>query len=87
VREHPGYLDLGATANERQLAYRRLFDTPAAADEVDTIRLYLQRQHALGSSRFKDAIERQLARRVGPATVGRPRKPRQSEETALCPLF
>jgi len=83
VREHPAYQALGASASERQLAYRRLFDTPAAADEVDTIRLYLQRQHALGSSRFKDAIERQLARPVGPAKVGRPRKPRQGTETAL----
>ncbi len=69
VREHPAFQALGATASEPQLTYRRLFDTPAAADEVDTIRRYLQRQHALGSSHFMDAIERQLARRVGPAKV------------------
>ena len=83
VSEHPAYYALGATVSERQLAYRSLFDMPAAPDKVDTIRLYLRRQHALGSSRFKDAIERQLARRVGPAKVGRPRKQPQSTETAL----
>jgi hypothetical protein len=58
---------LGATAQERQLASRRLFDVPPAADELDTIRTDLQSQHALGSTRFQMAIERQLARRVGPA--------------------
>lgn len=62
VREHPAYQALGATASEPQLAYRGLFDAPATADEVDTIR---------------------LARPIGPATVGRPRKPRQGTETAL----
>ena len=67
VNNHPAYQALGATASERQLVYCRLFDMPAASDEVNTIRQYLQRQHALRSSRFKDAIERQLARRVGPA--------------------
>ena len=56
---------------------------PAASDEVNTIRQYLQRQHALGSSRFKDAIERQLARRVGPAKWADPAKNPQSTETAL----
>ena len=83
VNNHPAYQALGATASERQLVYCRLFDMPAASDEVNTIRQYLQRQHALRSSRFKDAIERQLARRVGPAKVGRPRKQPQSTETAL----
>ena len=33
-----------------------------APEELDAIRLYLQRQHALGSSRFRAAIEAQLAR-------------------------
>ena len=34
----------------------------------------LQSQHALGSERFRQAIEKQLARRTGPAKIGRPRK-------------
>ena len=72
VSEHPPYHALGGTVSERQLAYRRLFDMPAAPDEVDAIRIKAQRQHPLWSNRFKDAIERQLARRVGSAKVGRP---------------
>jgi putative transposase len=83
LTQHPAYRVLGATAQERQLAYPRLFDDPPAADELDTIRTYLQRQHALGSTRFQMAIERQLARRVGPAKVGRPRKQASGRETAL----
>ncbi|MCW8808312.1 MAG: hypothetical protein OQK79_09400 [Rhodanobacter sp.] len=43
-------------------------------EDVDTIRAHLQRQHALGSERFRSAIEAQLARHAGPARIGRPRK-------------
>jgi putative transposase len=73
LTQHPDYRALGSNADVRRLAYRRLFDDATAEDETDTIRTCLLRQHALGS-RFQAAIERQLARRVGPAKLGRPRK-------------
>ena len=83
LTQHPAYRALGATSDERQHAYRRLFDDPPDADELDAICTYLQRQHALGSTRFQLSIERQLARRVGPAKVGRPRKKTAGGEIAL----
>jgi putative transposase len=83
LQPHPTYLALGATAAERQLAYRTLFEAAPSPDEIETIRLYLQRQHVLGSSRFRVAIESQVARRVGPAKVGRPRKRGEHGETSL----
>ncbi|MBW3551637.1 MAG: hypothetical protein KY442_12860 [Proteobacteria bacterium] len=46
-----------------------------APDELERIRLRLQRQHALGTDRFRAMIEEQLQRRAGPAKIGRPRKP------------
>ncbi|ALN59067.1 hypothetical protein GLE_3723 [Lysobacter enzymogenes] len=42
-------------------------------EELQPIRLRLQRQHALGFDRFREMIEGQLQRRAGPAKIGRPR--------------
>ncbi len=81
VRPHPTYQQLGRDDAERCLHYRALFDQPTGPDELDAIRLNLQRQHALGSERFRAAIEAQLNRRAGPAKIGRPRK--QPVESAL----
>jgi len=43
-------------------------------EELELIRLRLQRQHALGTDRLRALIEAQLDRRAGPAKIGRPRK-------------
>lgn len=74
IRPHPVYIALGKTADERRCAYRALFDQSPHPDELETIRSTLQRQHALGPARFRAAIEAQLARRAGPAKIGRPPK-------------
>jgi hypothetical protein len=50
------------------------FDEALDGDQLDAIRAHLQRQHALGSERFRVAIETPLNRRAGPAKIGRPRK-------------
>ena len=71
---HPVYLALGPTHADRCVAYRDWVMQPIEASETKTIRLTLQSQHALGSERFRQAIEKQLARRAGPAKIGRPRK-------------
>lgn len=78
LHRHPCYLQLGQDEQARRQRYRELFDQIPNDDELDSIRLHLQRQHALGSDRFRAAIEAQLNRRAGPAKIGRPRK-RQSE--------
>ncbi len=43
-------------------------------EDIEAIRLHLQRGYAFGSDRFRQAIEAQLNRRAGPARIGRPRK-------------
>jgi putative transposase len=74
LHPHPAYWALGADATARQCAYRALVADALSTDDLDLIRLRLQRQHALGSDRFRDFIEAQLSRRAGPAKIGRPRK-------------
>jgi len=85
IHPHPTYLALGRTDQERHRAYRALAVENLPQDHLDAIRIHLQRQHALGSERFRTAIEAQLSRRAGPAKIGRPRKksPEQSSKSAL----
>ena len=47
-------------------------------EDLEAIRLHLSRQHAYGSDRFRQAIEVQLGRIVGPQKIGRPRKEEQN---------
>ncbi len=70
------YLALGTTDAERSASYRALAMENLSGEQLDAIRAHLQRQHALGSDRFRTAIEAPPARRAGPAKIGRPRKVR-----------
>ena len=74
VTPHPNFLSLGSDAESRQHAYRELVRQAISDDDLTAIRLHLQRQHALGTDRFRAAIEAQLGRRAGPAKIGRPGK-------------
>src|SRR5690606_34512856 len=65
---------LSATRKE---AYRRMVMDAVDPADVETIRRHLQRQHAYGSNRFREAIEAQLGRSVGPQKIGRPRKEKE----------
>lgn len=78
VAPHPTFLGLGRDVASCQRAYRELVRQAISDDDLTAIRLHLQRQHALGSDRFRAAIEAQLGRRVGPAKIGRPRKHTES---------
>ena len=55
-------------------AYRAWVAPAVSAEELELIRLRLQRQHALGTDRFRAMIEDQIQRRAGPAKIGRPSK-------------
>src|SRR5690606_11820127 len=84
VHAHPAYLALGSVADERQRASRAFGMQCISPEETEAIRIHLQRQHLHSSDRFRQAIEAQLGRSVGPRKIGRPRKSvdtRQSTET------
>ena len=72
---HPVWLRLGNDSISRQRAWREFVMDVVDPEETEAIRLHLQRQHFYGPDRFRQAIEAQLGRRVGPAKIGRPRKP------------
>ena len=82
---HPrsAYLALGSTDADRRNAYRVLAMENLSRDDLDAIRAHLQSQHALGSDRFRTAIEAQLSRRAGPAKIGRPLKAPQKQPSKV----
>lgn len=81
IHPHPCYLSLGTNESDRCATYRALVEQAIPSDELDNLRLHLQRQHAYGTERFRAAIEAQLSRRAGPAKIGRPRKSEPSSES------
>lgn len=83
IRPHPSYLGLSLDDDSRRKVYHELVESSIPAEELELIRLRLQRQHALDSDRFREMIEGQLQRRAGPAKIGRPRKVRASNEDGL----
>ncbi len=74
ITPHPVYRDIHPDAESRRAHYRALVAQGIGEDELAMIRTYAQRQRALGTSRFQQAIELQLGRRVGIGAPGRPRK-------------
>ena len=70
------YERLAADAGLRCAHYRALVDDVISDEDMAAIRLYAQRQRALGSFRFQAQIERQLQRR---ADIGRPGRPRKEK--------
>lgn len=77
---HACYTALSAADDERCARYRGLVLEGVSQLELEAIRLYVQRQRALGSGRFQEQIARQLARR---ADLGRPGRPRKRGEKVL----
>lgn len=74
IREHPLIWSLGNTPFERQVAYRRLFDQPGAAQEADALRAGVQGGWAVGTGAFVAAIGQQAGRRPMRSQAGRPPK-------------
>lgn len=74
IRDHPLYLGLGVTPEERARAYRELFRHPIDDRVLNEIRRSVNAGLVLGGDPFKDDIEHLLARRVRPGKCGRPRK-------------
>jgi len=74
ITDHERYLALGRTPHERQVAYGALFHPAIVEGVLQEIRSTVHQCRVLGSERFKDVIERVLARRIRPGKAGRQRK-------------
>lgn len=71
IEPHTEYQRLGATASERQAAYRDLFGTAAAAAPLEEIRRATNGGFVLGDPPFKNSVACRLGRRVEASSPGR----------------
>ncbi|MEO8010318.1 MAG: transposase [Dokdonella sp.] len=78
LRTHAAYDALGSDQAARCEAYRQVVARALADEDVAAIRLYLQRQQALGTERFQQQVSAMLGRRAGPGRSGRPPKLRET---------
>ena len=72
VSPHALYEQIAGDAAERCELYRELVSQSLSEEDLAAIRQYVQRQRALGSSKFQAQIEQQLQRRAGLGRPGRP---------------
>lgn len=83
ISHHRAYLSISPDTDERRARYRAFVMETVSPDELDAIRGHVQRQHAYGTNRFREAIEAQLGRPAGPRKIGRPSKAKANAESAL----
>jgi putative transposase len=72
ITEHALYQSLAATNKGRQSAYRQLFRSALDQDAIDDIRLALNQNQPLGTSRFYAKVERLTGERREARPRGRP---------------
>ena len=71
---HYLYLELGATKQQRLIAYRALFNDAVPAPLIDDIRACTNKELVLGNDRFKQEIEALLGTNLKSGKLGRPFK-------------
>jgi putative transposase len=74
VRDHPLYLGLGETQQERSRVYHELVQQQLQASTLHEIRKSLNDDTILGSKRFEDLVTRASHRLIRRPVRGRPRK-------------
>ena len=77
ISEHPVYLNLSATPEDRRDRFLSLFKKPFEERELTILRTAINRGWALGSDAFLDHMEAVSGRSVRPARRGRPPKEKQ----------
>lgn len=70
---HMEYTRLGRSPNERQSAYRQLFQAAISGQDLNAIRESTHKGWALGGERFKKQVEALTNRQTSSKGVGRPR--------------
>ena len=80
ITPHYCYQSLGSNDDERQQAYKALFDCHIPDYTMKEIRDSLNKSWVLGDDRFKQQIEKQSGRRTAPLPNGGDRKSAQFKE-------
>jgi len=73
IQPHPLYQALSDTGAGRANAYRELMHGYLGDNQLDEIRIAMNRELVLGRENFKDKVERMLNRQARPLKRGRPR--------------
>lgn len=74
ITPHEVYLRLGQSIEERNNAYKQLFQAQLSDTDVEAIRDATQKAWVLGSNPFRTRIEARADRRATPLSRGRPAK-------------
>jgi putative transposase len=74
ITDHSCYWSLGNTPFDREAAYRALLEQVLTTEETEAISEATIKSWALGTDKFKAALEKAGRRRVSPARRGRPAK-------------
>lgn len=74
ITDHSIYWALGNTPFDREANYKALLELGIGQREVESLTEATLKGWPLGSERFKEALAKQINRRVAPAKRGRPRK-------------
>lgn len=80
---HEEYLRLGLNTIERQTSYRALFHAALATNDLTAIRDCTHKGWALGNEPFRAHIEELSKRPAASKGVGRPRKPKTSNNNRV----
>jgi putative transposase len=83
VTPHPAYLALGASAQERNAAYRQIVAQCCEARDLDGIRAMTSRNRVFGSEAFRELLAAEHQRAMGTVRVGRPRRKAAETEPGL----
>jgi putative transposase len=83
LKPHHLYLRLSETPADRQAAYRELFNVHIEDRALDELRDATNKAWVLGSAYFKQAIEKQLNRRMEPKRRGGDHKSASYQEKAI----
>lgn len=77
---HPLFLALGASTEDRQAAYRELFNAHIEDKTLEEVRASINKAWVLGSEHFMSLIAAQLNRRASPLPKGGNRKSNTGKE-------
>ncbi|OIP99449.1 MAG: transposase [Zetaproteobacteria bacterium CG2_30_46_52] len=83
IKSHELYLALGLSADKRCEVYKDLFPSHIDSGELDEIRESTNKSWALGSSKFKERIEKLTARQAQPKGRGGDRKSKKYQESII----
>lgn len=80
ITEHPVYLSLGPSTENRRIAFLSLFGNLICESELTRLRMAVNKGWAIGSEHFLDRMESMAGRSIRPPRRGRPPKHNDAQD-------